>query len=149
MRSLIQQTVQKAENFEEVLLLTIKVISEIKKQKQDARIGYVSGKVTADGAAHITENLARLHRFTKQLEQIHGEHIFSAADVFSEEVYWKINLPRPIHEKDFYEFWRKIVSSGVTDIYMTPEWEKSTGARDEHEIATTLKLKIHYVDERL
>ena len=147
MKKILRESLKNTESFEEVLSITVKIISEIKKKNLAVKIGYVSGKVTADGEEYIADNLARLHKFTEQLEKVHGEYIFSAADVFSDEIYWKINLPRPIHETDFYTFWRKVVSSGVTDIYMTPEWEKSTGAKDEHEIATKLQLKIHYVEE--
>ena len=145
MRKQLQEALKNAVSFEDVLAITLKHVNELKAANPAVRIGYVSGKVTADGADRIIDNLIRLHKFTEQLEQVHGSHIFSAADVFNDDVYWKINLPRPIHETEFYDFWKKVVSSGVTDIYMTPEWEKSTGAKDEHEAAKDLNITIHYV----
>ena len=145
MRKQLQEALKNAVSFEDVLAITLRHVNELKAANPVVRIGYVSGKVTADGEERITENLIRLHKFTEQLEQVHGSYIFSAADVFNDDVYWKINLPRPIHEIEFYDFWRKVVSSGVTDIYMTPEWEKSTGAKDEHEAAKDLNITIHYV----
>ncbi len=141
----IRLALKKASTIEDVLDITRLLITQIKIEDPKAKIGYVSGKVTADGKDRIPHNLKRMHKFTRKLKEIHGEQIFSAADIFSDIVYWKINLPRPIHEKDFYNFWRKIVSSGVTDIYMTPEWERSHGAKDEHKIAKTLNINIHYI----
>lgn len=45
------------------------------------------------------------------------------------------------------KFWRDILESGhVTDIFMTPRWEQSKGAIDEHEAAKQLGIKIHYMN---
>jgi len=39
-----------------------------------------------------------------------------------------------------------IRSSYVTDIFMTPGWQRSKGAIAEHRIAKTKKIKIHYLE---
>lgn len=77
--------------------------------------------------------------------------MFSAIDVFSSEIYerlaeWK--LPFNEREVKARSFWRKILKSGhVTDIFMTPRWEKSKGATDEHKTAKEIGLKIHYIKD--
>lgn len=146
MRKVLKLALKKAFTIEETLRITVRTITKAKEDNPNAKIGYVSGKVTADGPECIIDNLARMHKFTEMLIKIHGNFIFSAADIFNDEVYWKMNLPRPIHEKDFYDFWRAVLSSGITDIYMTPGWEKSDGAKDEHETAKQLKINIHYME---
>lgn len=147
MRKTLQKAIKKASTFEDVLQITVGFISTIKNENSNIKIGYVAGKVTADGVNNIPKNLKRLHKFTNKLTKIHGDYIFSAADVFNDEVYWKINIAKPVHEEDFYKFWREIIESGITDIYMTPEWERSDGARDEHKRARELGITVHYVVE--
>lgn len=39
------------------------------------------------------------------------------------------------------------MTSESTDIFMTPRWEQSGGAADEHDTALALKLRIHYLEE--
>ncbi len=34
----------------------------------------------------------------------------------------------------------------ITDIFMTPRWEHSEGARDEHKNAIKAGMTIHYVE---
>ena len=143
----MKHALKSASTIEETLRITIGIIAKVKKDNPDTKIGYVSGKVTADGSEYITKNLTRLHNFTRMLIKTHGKFIFSAADIFNDDTYWKINIPRPIHEKDFYDFWRTVINSGVTDIYMTPDWKKSDGAKNEHETAKQLRMGIHYIED--
>lgn len=124
--------------------ITLEIVSQIKNKNPDVKIGYVAGKVAADGQENVLKNLKRLNFFTEKISKEFGSNIFSATDVFNEEVYWKINIPKPIHEKEFYAFWQKIVKSGITDIFMTPEWEESIGATDEHKTAKKIGINIHY-----
>lgn len=145
MKKLLRKSIKNASNFDDVLEITLEVIALIRSRLPNTKIGYVAGKVTTDGKENILKNLERLHSFTERISKEFEENIFSAADVFNEEVYWKINIARPIHEKEFYALWQKIVGSGITDIFMTPEWEKSTGATDEHKTAKALGLTIHYI----
>ncbi len=145
MRYLLTENLKKAVSIDDVLNITVDTISHIKGKNSKIKIGYVAGKVTSDGKDNILKNLKRLHAFTNKVSLKFGENIFSAADVFSEEIYWKINLHKPVHEREFYSFWRKIVKSGITDIFMTPEWESSNGAIDEHQTAKKIGIKIHYL----
>ncbi len=115
------------------------------------RIGYVAGIITSDGPEYFQANRKRLADYVKKLRKIHKFPMFSAIDVFSSEVYerlkeWK--LPFAEREMKVRSFWRKILKSGhVTDIFMTPRWEKSKGASDEHRTAKKIGLKIHYIEE--
>lgn len=108
MKEMLKELLKEASSIEEVLQIVLDTVGKMKMENPQVRIGYVSGKVTADGKENIAKNLERLHSFTEIASKEFGDNIFSAADVFNEEVYWKINLPRPIHEEEFYDFWQKI-----------------------------------------
>lgn len=113
------------------------------------RIGYVAGIITSDGPGYFEANRKRLADYVRKLRKIHKFPMFSAVDVFSSEVYerleeWK--LPFSEREVKARYFWRKILKSGhVTDVFMTPRWEKSKGATDEHETARKIGLRTHYI----
>lgn len=132
-------------NLNDILKIVQDKIQEIKSKYKTEKICYVAGKVTADGVDGILKNLDRLKAYTEQLDSTNNIFVFSAADIFNTEVYWKLNLPYPDHEYEFYEFWGEILKSGVTDIYMTPKWEDSAGATDEYNRAVKLELTIHFL----
>lgn len=129
----------------------VKLFKTTKKQAGGGiiRIGYVAGIITSDGHEYFEANRKRLADYVKKLRKIHKFPIFSAIDVFSSEVYerlteWK--LPFTKREVKARSFWRKILKSGhVTDVFMTPRWEKSKGATDEHKTARKIGLRIHYI----
>lgn len=145
MRSNLRKAIKSCSTFDEVLETTLKILEKTIQENPSVAIGYVAGKVTADGQANILKNLKRLHKYTRKVTKFHGQFAFSAADIFNNDVYWKLNIATPLHKEDFYKFWRAVVSKGVTDIYMTPKWEKSLGAKDEHSIAKELGIRIHYL----
>jgi hypothetical protein len=77
--------------------------------------------------------------------------IFSSVDLFyGNEFYNQIEdtrLPYKERRTAFIGFYREILqNSFITDIFMTPRWQKSEGATDEHETAKKQKLTIHYVE---
>lgn len=115
------------------------------------RIGYVAGIITSDGPGYFVANRKRLADYVRKLRKIHKFPMFSAVDVFSSEVYerleeWK--LPSSEREAKVRSFWRKILKSGhVTDVFMTPRWEKSKGALDEHKTAKKIGLRTHYIKD--
>ena len=121
------------------------------KNGKAAKIGYVAGIITSDGPEYFETNRKRLVDYVKKLGKIHSFPMFSAVDVFSSEVYerleeWK--LPFGEREVKVRFFWREILKSGcVTDIFMTPRWDKSKGAINEHKTAKEIGLKIHYVED--
>lgn len=133
-----------ASSLQEVHLSLLEVFGAVKTHPE-GRIGYVSGVITSDGPAQIEANLAKLARYTDRLRTMHNFPIFSATDIFTDDLYDRIKAAS-ILTKDWLLFWRGVLSSGhVTDIFMTPGWERSHGAMDEHTVARELGLKIHLV----
>jgi len=87
-----------------------------------------------------------LREHTEKIRKEKDFPIFSATDVMALETLIQIKAHKLV-VKDFIKFWREILESGhVTDIFMTPRWNKSFGATDEHETAKKLGIKIHYLD---
>ena len=125
----------------------ISVLKEYRK-KGTNRIGYVAGIVTSDGTENIDENVRKLKSYTKNIRKQYNFHIFSSTDIFDKKFIEKLDemsLPLKIFEKRFLNFWEKILVSGyITDIFMTPGWERSRGAKFEHNIANNKGLDIHY-----
>lgn len=116
------------------------------KDENDPRMGYVSGIITSDGPEHQDRNIRILAEYTDRIRGLHPFPIFSATDVFNDEVFDRINATS-LPVQSWFDFWRDVLNSGyVTDIFMTPRWEKSSGARDELETAEKLGLKVHYVE---
>ena|SRR3990167_7444686 len=136
---------EEVSNLDEIHRIVEAKIRELKVSHNTKKIGYVAGKVTADGPTRVLENLERLNKFALFVSTEHDILVFSAAQIFNTEVYWKLNLPGPEHEEGFYKFWRKILKSGVTDVFMSPEWETSLGASDEFRAAKEMGLAIHFL----
>ena len=117
----------------------------LKKNNPEIKIIYVAGKVTTNGDARIAYNLEKLKEAARSLRKATKDFVFSPADIFNTKTYWRLNIPKPLHEKDFYIFWRRVLKNGVIDIYFAPKWEQSVGARDEHSTAKKIGLTIHYL----
>ncbi|MBI2027995.1 MAG: hypothetical protein HYT07_00155 [Candidatus Levybacteria bacterium] len=125
----------------------INLFVSLKAQK----VGYVAGIINSDGPSLVQRNRKLLNQYTRILKEDHKLPLFSAVDVFTDSVCKRLReyrLTISEREKKFYGFWDKVLSSGhVTDIFMTPRWEISRGARDEHRVAVKNGLKIHYVED--
>ncbi len=118
---------------------------QAKKEKNTIQIGYVSGIITSEGPEHIQRNILLLKTHAQRLREIHSFPIISAPDIFTSEVPIQIDSPN-IPYQDWIQFWRDVLRSGyITDIFMTPRWEKSTGAKDEFQIANEEDMTIHYI----
>ncbi|MBI2613444.1 MAG: hypothetical protein HYW62_01605 [Candidatus Levybacteria bacterium] len=129
----------------------VRLFKDTKKKNSIEKIGYVAGIITSGGPEYFKANRRRLADYVGKLRKIHNFPMFSAIDVFTSEVYerleeWK--LPFSEREVKARSFWRKILKSGhVTDIFMTPRFKKSKGASDEHKTAKEIGLTIHYMNE--
>lgn len=127
----------------------IKMFEITKNKNGNIKIGYVAGILNSDGQKHFEDNRKKLADYAEKLRKIHKFPIFSSVDIFSNEVYdrleeWKVSLEE--RETKARLFWREILEGGhVTDIFMTPRWEKSKGATDEHKTAKRIGLTIHYL----
>src|SRR3989344_5250014 len=145
MKHKLRKAVTNCNTLEEVLNEVVRVFKDIKETSE--RIGFVSGIVTSDGPIHIQRNLLRLENFTQTLSQKTNFPLFSARCVFTDELYRVLDEGGAKND-DYLAFWDKLLRSGyVTDVFMTPRWEKSMGATNENKLANSLALKIHYVEE--
>ncbi|OGH10799.1 MAG: hypothetical protein A3B38_03805 [Candidatus Levybacteria bacterium RIFCSPLOWO2_01_FULL_36_13] len=140
----------KATTLGHVLDAVISLFEKTRKETGDSRIGYVAGIIGSDGENRVDENRKILDRHTQRIRTEYDFPIFSATDIFENPDLWyrleEIRLERPERRMAFLHFWREVLELGkVTDIFMTPRWEKSEGASDEHETAKRLGIKIHYV----
>lgn len=140
-----------AKNLTHVYEELIKLFEISKKEKGILRIGYVAGILTSDGIKHFERNRKRIVKHAEKLRKIHKFPMFCTVDVFSNDVYTRLEEYKLLfeeREERFRKFWRKILKSGhVTDVFMTPCWEKSKGASDEHKTAKKIGLTIHYVED--
>lgn len=132
---------------DEVRRFVTPVFADFRERHGYPRIGYVSGVVTADGPGRIGPNLDRLGYYTQVLQLRRAFPVFSAADIFTLELIARLDAGRHAHHH-YVAFWRDILGSGhITDVFMTPRWEISRGATDEHTTARARGLRIHYVPE--
>ncbi|MBP9817176.1 hypothetical protein KBC75_00280 [Candidatus Shapirobacteria bacterium] len=115
------------------------------RQQGITQIGYVSGIISSEGPENIPKNLKRLDKYTKNLRRLHHFPIFSQNDIFSDDVYEAIKKSGATHS-DFEDFYRRVHGSGfITHMFMTPKWELSLGATDEHKTALQSALKLIYL----
>jgi len=127
----------------------IKLFKITRKEMRVAKIGYVAGIINSDGQDLVERNRKRLIENAEKLRKIHNFPMFTAIDVFPPEIYnnleeWKLSFEE--REEKARLFWREILKSGcVTDIFMTPRWNRSKGATDEHKTAKEIGLTIHYI----
>jgi hypothetical protein len=144
----IKNSTKKVKNLNQIAKNTILILKKCKIDEAK-RIGYVAGIVTSDGPENIDKNVKNLTKFTNKIRERNSFPIFSSTDVFSKKCIAKLdemNLPPEKIEVEFWKFWRKLLRSGyITDIFMTPGWDRSLGAQDEHKTAKKAGLKIHYL----
>ena len=108
------------------------------------QIGYVAAIITSDGEEKVGENIARLQRYTEHVRKTQNYPVFSATDVFTEELYERL-FAAGFKNDDWIVFWREVLGKDfVTDIFMTPRWEQSTGASDEYQTAKRTGKNLHY-----
>lgn len=115
------------------------------------RIGYAAGIINSEGPEYFEINRKKLATHVEKLRRSYRFPMFSAVDVFSDNIYAHLKemaLSFEEREVKMRFFWREILKSGhVTDIFMTPRWDKSKGASDEHKTAKQIGLKIHYIED--
>ena len=149
MKQQIITSISKSTNLNQIVEAFNKLCLDLRKDH--GKIGYVAGIVFSEGPEHVKKNIVLLEKYTTELRKKNNFPIFSSVDLFyGNEFYNQIEdtkLPYKERRTAFIEFYRKILqNSFITDIFMTPRWEKSEGATDEHETAKKQKLIIHYVE---
>lgn len=149
MKERITQGLDSVHSFSD-LFPVVSGVLEYVRQEGITRIGYVSGIISSDGPDKIAENRIRLNRITDLLRSTEQFPIFSAVDIFSDHIYEVCSRDGRKSNSDFINFWRSVLKTKlITDIFMTPRWEESEGATDEHNIAEQLGLNIHYLPIKL
>lgn len=142
MKSLICKTICNVSSLSEAEKNLISLFAEIRKTEE--RIGYVAGIINSDGQEFVKTNIEKLDKFTDVIRGNNNFPIFSSIDICLHAKLW--DKIQPVTEATWLKFWQNILNNGyVTDIFMTPRWEKSVGATDEFNTAKRHGLKIHYV----
>lgn len=150
MKEKIAVAVKEANSLAQVRDSLFSVFKEYRQSGND-RIGYVSGVITSDGHEHIQRNIERLVKFTEHIRTQNGFPIFSATDVFDDALFTRLNAAG-FKNPDWVVFWREVLGAKekfVTDMFMTPRWEKSQGATDEHRMAQLTGMKVYYITEEI
>lgn len=150
MKEKIASAVEKANSLTEVKEALFGVFREY-RQEGHTRIGYVSGIVTSEGPENIERNVERLVKFTEHIKTEQNFPIFSSADVFDKRLFARLGAAN-LKNVDWEAFWQEIFEHEekfVTDMFMTPKWEKSRGATDEHRVAKKVGMNIVYITEEL
>ncbi|MEK7526237.1 MAG: DUF4406 domain-containing protein [Patescibacteria group bacterium] len=150
MRELIREKVKESNSLNEIRDAVLQVFREA-KENGFTRIGYVSGVITSEGPDKIAQNIQRLEKFTDHIRDQHDFPIFSATNVFDDTLFERINA-HEIPQSEWWRFWQEVLGDQenyVTDIFMTPKWEISSGARDEHQTAQKIGMNIVYIDQEI
>lgn len=135
-------------NLSQIQSIVSVVISEVKTETGAVRTGYVSGIISGNGDEHIQENIKRLKEWADWIRGRQDYPVFSPPDIFSQQVYSALHemvLERETREEKFDAFWASIILRSVTDIFMTPGWEESSGAPKELAVARGARRDIHIV----
>ncbi len=108
---------------------------------REGKFTFVSGLISADGPQFIDRNMAVLTDFTDHIRKDSTAPVMSATDVFHRSL---LDLYRTESRDGWAVFWRKVLRSGISTLIMTPRWEDSYGAKDEHGFALQTGIQIEY-----
>jgi len=142
----MQEAVREVRSLAQVGEAMLSTLAEFKKGNPElVQLGYVSGIIGSDGPQHISRNRAILSQWAHELRLHKPFPLFAPSEIFTDAVYQAINVDE-LTNNDWFPFWRNILGARhITDIFMTPRWEESHGARDEYACARELGLRIHFV----
>ncbi|MEK7461013.1 MAG: hypothetical protein AAB647_02240 [Patescibacteria group bacterium] len=147
MRSNLKPFLDGVHNLDSVGTAIDLFLRQYQSDRLDRRLGYVAGIITSDGPEKVAANMVRLDRYTEYLRHHQQFPVFACTDIFNDEVFARVEAER-LKPEEWLIFWRKILHQGhITDVFLTPRWEISVGAKDEYQTAQTLGLQIHFVDD--
>lgn len=143
----MNQPTAQANTLDEVKTSLLNLLEKVRKN--NPHLGYVSGIISSDGEEYIARNKQILSLYTLKISLENNMPTFSTVDIFSKALLERtklLNLPVTEREQKLRNFWEEVLSSGlITDIYFTPRWRRSTGAKLEHQVAKKHGLTLHYV----
>lgn len=134
---------------DEALSSALKVIAY--RKGNQARVVYVAGPISSDGEHKIAANIERLMEFRRALAHGLGEgaFVFASPSIFTPSVYQRLrifDMPREERELKLQGFYDKVIESKHLDgIYFTPGWDRSTGAKREHETAVRVGVPVLFL----
>lgn len=150
MKDILAERLVDVTNLDQVKDAIVAAALEVKERQKTARLGYVSGIVGSEGPEHMQRNIAALARHTEIIRANVKYPVFSPTDIFSDQMYAQLEetgWPQEARRAAFIDFWRGVFEGVyITDIFMTPRWEKSEGAQDEHTMAKKMGIVIHYIE---
>ncbi len=121
-------------------LRTIGKLKQASEKTSVGKVGFVSGKIMTDGLILSFLNLGKIAKHTRNVRKKVDFPVFSAVDFLLSELLLSTYFGKQAGD----QYWREIFESNcITDVYMTPGWDKSRGAVNEYNIAKENKLKIH------
>lgn len=135
----------------EVLDCTVEALQRLRQE--GFSIHHVAGAISADGDEHIARNLAELLQWRTVVAQGLGSRaiVLTSPLVFTTDIYTRLrifDMPREARENALQEFWDGVLESGLFDsVYFTPGYERSPGARREHETALRYGVTIKYLQQ--
>lgn len=134
-------TITDAGAYEELTPIALRVMHRI-----PGSIAMVCGPISTGGLGSIPKNIAAFELAIEKVARS-GEPVFTQMPF--ESVMQDINgkLTPECNASSLMEtFYRPLLESGlIKRLYFLPDWESSTGARWEHELATHLGIEIKYL----
>jgi hypothetical protein len=151
--NLISRSVANAHTFDEIREGVMRVLRLASHMTPVGRVGYLSGIITSLGHERIGEMTERLEQLTGDIREnveILSFPVFSSSDIFPPSGVMEARIKasgEALSQDNFNNFWDLILRSGfVTDMFMTPGWPVSSGAKLEHEIAERMRMIIHFYE---
>lgn len=143
-RELLRTRLTESDNLKLIYAKTISTIKECRRYSN--QVGYVSGIITSEGKNKVQNNLRILDYHTNSLKNSIKYPVFSAHDVFTDDIIRTLSN-NGIKAIDYELFWDDVIASGlITDIFMTPRWQLSRGAKKEHKASVKQGIKIHLIE---
>ncbi len=134
------EDLKKAKNFPDCLKVAYDVIDSIGGQ-----VGIVSGPISTGGQGSVEKNLAEFSKYIETMEK-RGEIVFNQLpfeNKFAELARNSEGYFMPILE----DFFLPLFQSGkISKIWFMPNWQTSTGAKWEFEIADKLKIEKGFIN---
>ena len=116
------------------------------KEKNTDGLAFVSGLVTTPQPDKTASQRQALNTWTADVRKAISYPAFSFFDIFSHELLEQIKADTITTDEWLCFMEDVLVQGGVTDLYLTPGWTKSTGCRDEYITAVSQNIKVVFFE---